>query len=138
MTKGVSYLNPPNAPSPGGLYSHVAVVEAGRTAHIAGQVSVDRNGKVVGAGDAAAQIVQVFANLEAILTDLGVSFDSVCAFTTYLVGRATLEPWFTVRTQVYKRIYPDGKYPPNTLLVIEGLNRPEILVEISAIVRLPE
>lgn len=138
MAKGVTYLNPPGAPGTVGLYSHAAIVEGGRVAHIAGQVSVDASGNIVGEGKPAMQIEQVFANLEAVLKGLGADFRSVCAFTTYIVGGAMREPWFTTRTAVYKRIYPDGVCPPNTLLVIDGLARPEYLVEISAIVRLPD
>jgi enamine deaminase RidA (YjgF/YER057c/UK114 family) len=138
MAKGVTYLNPSGAPKTVGLYSHVAIVEGGRVAHIAGQISADATGNVVGAGNPAAQIAQVFANLEAVLKGLGADFKCVCAFTTYIVGAAMREPWLTHRTEIYKRIYPDGSYPPNTLLVIEGLARPEYLVEISAIARLPD
>ena len=37
------------------------------------------------------------------------------------------------RTEVFAEIYPDGDYPPNTLLVVDRLVQPELLVEISAI-----
>lgn len=135
---GVKFLNPPGAPKTVGLYHHAAVVSGGRMAHIAGQVSADAAGNVVGVGNPAAQIEQVFANLDAVLRGLGADFGSVCAFTTYIVGAAMREPWFSTRTAIYKRIYPDGGYPPNTLLVIEGLANPDYLVEISAIARLPD
>ena len=42
------------------------------------------------------------------------------------------------RDAVYAEHFPDGNYPPNTLLVISGLVRPEMKVEISAVVRLPD
>jgi enamine deaminase RidA (YjgF/YER057c/UK114 family) len=138
MAGGVTYLNPPGAAKTVGLYSHVAIAEAGRTAHIAGQVSADANGNVVGAGDPAAQIEQVFANLGSVLKGLGTDFRGVCAFTTYIVGAAMREPWFKTRTEIYKRIYPDGVCPPNTLLIIEGLANPDYLVEISTVARLPD
>ena len=133
----VSYMNPPSAPKPQGLYSNVAIVEPGRMAYIAGQVCVDKSGTIIGAGDLAAQINQVFANLEAILKDLGAGFTDVVEFTTYLVGRDTLAPWMKARTDVYARIFPAKSYPPNTLLIIDQLVRPEFKLEISAIARIP-
>jgi enamine deaminase RidA (YjgF/YER057c/UK114 family) len=133
----VTYVNPPNAPKVQGLYSHVAIAEPGRMGYIAGQVSVNKAGHVIGAGNFAMQAQQVFANLEAILKDLGCGFSDVAEFTTYLVGESSVDPWFKVRTDIYNRIYPSKLYPPNTLLVIDRLVKPEFLVEISAIARLP-
>ena len=138
MAKGVSYINPPGTTKPVSPYSHASIVEGGRMVHIAGQVSADGAGNTIGAGDPRAQIEQAFANVETVLKGLGADFTCVCAFTTYIVGAAMREPWFACRTDVYKRIYPGGAYPPNTLLIIEGLAKPEYLVEISAIARLPD
>ena len=134
---GVTYLNPPSAPPPAGMYSHVARMTPGEVAFIAGQVSVDGKGNVVGAGDLAAQVEQVFANLGAILKDLGADFEQVVPFTTYLTSADSIPTWMSARTAVFPKLFPGGKYPPNTLLVIDRLVKPEFLLEIEAIVRLP-
>src|SRR5438445_9090510 len=44
-------------------YSHVVVASGARTIYIAGQVSVDEEGRVVGDGDLAAQTTQVMHNI---------------------------------------------------------------------------
>jgi enamine deaminase RidA (YjgF/YER057c/UK114 family) len=44
-------------------YSHVVVASGARTIYIAGQVSTDEEGRVVGEGDLAAQTTQVMQNL---------------------------------------------------------------------------
>jgi enamine deaminase RidA (YjgF/YER057c/UK114 family) len=137
MKRGVTYVNPPGASPIFGAYSHVAIMEPGRMAHIAGQVAVDDKGQFVAPGDFAGQVPAVFDNIERILKGLGVGFDSIVGLTTYVVGEANLKPWFEARTKVYERIYPDKSYPPNTLVVVSGLNRPELLLEIAAIARLP-
>ena len=54
MTK--KFVNPPNL-KPLGMYSQVAVATGGSLAFISGQVAVDAQGKVVGAGDIQAQAV---------------------------------------------------------------------------------
>ena len=38
---------------------------------------------------------------------------------------------------MFPTIFPEGDYPPNTLLVIDGLVREEFLVEVSAVAALP-
>ena len=60
-------VNPDTLLTPRG-YSHVVTIEgAQKLAFIAGQVAVDKEGKLVGAGDLTAQIKQVAHNLIAAL-----------------------------------------------------------------------
>jgi enamine deaminase RidA (YjgF/YER057c/UK114 family) len=135
LTKTVTYLNPPNATPPAGIYSHVARMTPGELAFIAGQVAVDKAGTSIGAGNLAAQVNQVFANLGAILKDLGTDFESVVQFTTYLTSAEAIPVFMSARAALFPTLFPDGKYPPNTLLVIDRLVKPEFLIEIEAIAR---
>ena len=137
MSKGVTYLNPPNAPPPSGMYSHVARATAGELAFIAGQVAVDGNGNIVGKGDFAEQVRQVFENIGAVLKDLGTDFESVVQFTTYVTDAQHVPVWISTRNEIYPRLYPGGKYPPNTFVVVQALVRPEFLVEIQTIAKVP-
>ena len=137
MTKGVSYLNPPSSTPPAGMYSHVARMAPGEVAFIAGQVAVDRSGATVGVGDLAAQVNQVFANLGDILKDLGTDFESVVQLTTYLTGADGIPGFMSARSALFPKLFPGGKYPPNTLLVIDRLVKPEFLIEVAAIARVP-
>ena len=134
---GVTYLNPPSAPPLLGLYSHVARMQPGEVAFIAGQVAVDRGGNPVGVGDLAAQVRQVFENIGLILGDLGAGFDAIVQFTTYLTEADAIKTWMSARAELFPNLFPAGAYPPNTLLVIERLVRPEFLIEVEAIARLP-
>jgi enamine deaminase RidA (YjgF/YER057c/UK114 family) len=134
---GVIYVNPPSAPPVQGMYSHVARMEPGELAFIAGQVAVDAKGNIIGAGDLAAQVEQVFANLGAILKDLGADFECVVQFTTYLTSAESIPTWMSARSGLFPKLFPGCKYPPNTLLVIDRLVRPELLVEVEAIARVP-
>ncbi len=59
-------------PSPG--YSQVVEVRPGRIIYVAGQVSVDRAGKLVGEGDMRTQAQQTFENLKAALEASGAKF----------------------------------------------------------------
>jgi 2-iminobutanoate/2-iminopropanoate deaminase len=133
---GVSYCNPPSAPPALGMYSHVARVRPGELAFIAGQVAVDAQGNAVGVGDLGKQVKQTFANLGAILRDLGATFESVVQFTTYLTDADSIPAFMSARAALFPHLFPAGAYPPNTLLVVARLVKPEFLIEVEAIARL--
>jgi enamine deaminase RidA (YjgF/YER057c/UK114 family) len=133
---GVAYFNPPSAPPPQGMYSHVARVAPAELAFIAGQVAVDAKGNPVGVGDFAAQVGPVFENLGNILTDLGTDFEAVVQFTTYLTSADAIPIWMRERAALFPKLFPGGKFPPNTLLVVERLVKPEFLLEVAAIARI--
>ena len=132
---GVTYINPPSAPPVQGMYSHVA--RAGELAFIAGQVAIDAKGNPVGVGDVAAQTVQVFDNLGKVLKDLGADFESVVQFTTFLTKTDTIPAFMSARSTLFPKLFPGGKFPPNTLLVIDRLVKPEFMIEIEAIAHVP-
>jgi enamine deaminase RidA (YjgF/YER057c/UK114 family) len=134
---GVTYVNPPSAPPAQGLYSHVARMQPGEIAFIAGQVAIDAKGTPVGVGDLSAQVTVVFDNMGQILEDLGTNFESVVQFTTYLTKAEHLPIWMSARAALFPKLFPGGMYPPNTLLVIDRLVKPEFLVEVEAIARVP-
>ncbi len=130
-----SIVNTAEAPQPIGAYSQAVRVKAGELVFLAGQVGIDSEGKLAGDG-VAAQTRQVFANLGGVLEAVGASFSNVVELTTYLVGKESVQPFIQARTEIFPGIFPDGDHPPNTLLIIDGLVRPEFLVEIKAVAAL--
>ena len=130
-------LNPSAAPQPIGAYSLAVEASAGRLLFVAGQVGLNAGGNLVGPGDAAAQTRQVFQNIGQILAGAGASFSNVVEFTSYVVGRESIQPFIQARTEIFPELFPNGDYPTNTLLVIEGLVREEFLVEVKAVAVLP-
>jgi enamine deaminase RidA (YjgF/YER057c/UK114 family) len=137
LTKPVTYLNPPSSTPPAGMYSHVARMAPGELAFIAGQVAVDRSGATVGVGDVGAQLNQVLVNLGDILKDLGTGFESIVQLTTYLTSADSIPPFMEARGALFPKLFLGGAYPPNTLLVIDRLVKPEFLIEVAAIARVP-
>jgi enamine deaminase RidA (YjgF/YER057c/UK114 family) len=126
-------VNPPSMPAPRGLYSHLAIAPHARLAFIAGQLSVDADGKLVGEGDIDHQIERCFRNVELALRALGVGWAQLAKMTTYVTAPQGIDDFYRVRERLFPGFFPDGKYPPNTLLVIDQLVRPEFLVEIEGI-----
>ena len=130
-------VNTADAPQPLGAYSQAIKVKATELVYVAGQVAVDAAGELVGSGDVAAQTRQVFQNLGQVLNAAGATFSNVVEFTTYLVGRDSIQPFIAARAELFPSIFPDNDYPPNTLLVIDSLVREDFLVEIKAVAALP-
>src|ERR1700740_1546072 len=130
---GVKYNNPSSLPKPLGAYSHIARAKAHELVFIAGQVAVNEGGELVGKGDFAAQMRQVFDNLGRALGSEGLDFANVTKFTTYLVHSQDIEEFMAVRKELFARIYPGGQYPPNTLLMVDRLVGEQFLIEVEAI-----
>ncbi len=129
----VKYKNPPGLPKPLGAYSHIARAKASELLFIAGQLAVNEAGELVGKGDFAAQMRQVFDNLGRALRSEGLGFANVIKFTTYLVHSQDIEGFMVVRNELFARIYPEGEYPPNTLLMVDRLVGEQFLIEVEAI-----
>ena len=131
----VRYIDPQGAPPAQGLYSHAAKVRAGDLYFIAGQLAVDGDGKVVGRQDFEAQFHKVFENLGTVLAGLGVSFDEVAKFTTYFVHSQDIEKFMKLRAELFPKIFKGGKFPPNTICVIDRLVKEDFLLEVEAVAR---
>jgi 2-iminobutanoate/2-iminopropanoate deaminase len=57
--------------------------------------------------------------------------------TTYLVRAEHISDFYAARERIFPNLFPDRAYPPNSLLVVQRLVRPELLVEIQALAAAP-
>ena len=131
--KHPAYVNPEGAPAPIGMYSNLS--STGNLLFVAGQVGLRIDGELAGE-DLASQATQAFDNLSALLGSHGGSLRDVVKFTTYLVDAEEIAEFFEIRQRLFPDLFPDGEYPPNTLLVVERLVRPEFRIEVEAIAQL--
>jgi enamine deaminase RidA (YjgF/YER057c/UK114 family) len=121
------HVNPPALSTPTG-YTHVVVPARGRLAFIAGQVSADKSGAVVGKGDFRAQAKQVFENLKTAVEAAGGTMADVAKINIYATDISQIAVLREVRGQ-----YFTGTLPASTLVQVVALARPEYLLEIEAI-----
>ena len=129
-------VQPPGLGAPIGPYSHIFSVDVQsftRLVFIAGQVAFDRDGNLVGANDMGAQFQQVYANLQAAVEAAGGTMANIVCLRTYLTRAEDLPVFNESRAAHYPRLFPDGVYPPNTLLIIDRLVNPDLLLEIEAV-----
>ncbi|MFQ5521418.1 MAG: RidA family protein, partial [Candidatus Methylomirabilia bacterium] len=107
------------------------VAPGGALLVVAGQVGMDGEGRVVGE-DVVSQTKRALENIRAVLAAAGCTMRNVVRFQTFLTGAEYIEGFMQARREAFPNYFPDGTYPPNTLLVVSRLVRPELLVEIEA------
>ena len=128
----VKRTNPPTLSKPTG-YTHIVEVNgAARTVYISGQIALDRDGNVVGAGDMKAQAEQVFRNLQAALDAAGAKFSDVVKMNTYTTDISQIQAIRDVRGKYFGDVTP-----ASTLVQVVHLARPEFLLEIEVIAAVP-
>jgi enamine deaminase RidA (YjgF/YER057c/UK114 family) len=111
------------------LPTFTQVIKAGNTVYISGQIAFNAQGELVGAGDITAQATQVFENLKIALAAAGAGFAQLAKLTVFVTDGRYREAVSAVRRQYL------GSPDPvtSTFLVVAGLARPELLLEIEAI-----
>jgi enamine deaminase RidA (YjgF/YER057c/UK114 family) len=131
-----AYLQSRHARQAAGSILPVTRTKPNEFLFVAGMLSTDESGNVVGAGDFNAQCARVFANIEAALNSAGGGFENVAQFTTYLVHSQDIPEFMDFRLREFPRMFPSGRYPPNTLLIVSRLVQEPFLVEVQTIAAL--
>ena len=132
----IQIVNPDGLGKPLGQYSHLTRVKASEFVFIAGQVGVDQDGKLTGDGGFDAQCLQTFANIETALKSVGAGWGNIVQFTTYLVHSQDIPKFMAFRLREFPKMFANGAYPPNTLLMIDRLVQEQFLVEVQAVAAL--
>ena len=125
---------PKGMPEPLGRYSQICVVRDQDIAFVAGQVGLLESGELAGDGSFVAQVTHTFNNIGVALEAIGASFSDVVKTSTFIVAGEPIEEFMKARTAVFEQIYPDGQYPPNTILVVNRLVEERLLIEIEVTV----
>ena len=118
-------LNPSTVSKPGAGYSQGVAV--GGATYVAGQVSVDATGAIVGRGDLVAQTRQTLANLEHVLAAGGMTLADVVSTTVYLTDLTDYRAFCKTWCEVF------GDHCPARATVKAELVHPDLMVEIQAV-----
>ena len=129
-------FSPATLPPPVG-YSHIAKVNKGTLIYLAGQVSSDASGKLVGEGNFEAQAEQVFSNVKIAVEAAGGTMADIVKMNIYLVAEVSQDEVPKMRA-VRDRYVNKEKPPASTLVVVSRLARPDWLLEIEAIAALDD
>lgn len=119
-------------------YSQVVKTDASTTVYIAGQGAVDKEMKLVGAGDYHAQTKQALRNLTAALAAAGATPENIVSTVIYVVGLD--EKAVEGCAGAFHEALNGEPFPPNasSMIGVERLMLPGMLVEISAVAVIDE
>ncbi|MBM4519892.1 RidA family protein [Rhodococcus hoagii] len=115
-------------------YHHVAIGSGTRHVHVAGQIARLAAGTPVAPGDLTGQVAQALRNTAAGLTGAGATFDDVVRLTFYVTGWTPdkIDGFMAGIEQVAAEIGLAVPMPPASLIGVEYLFEPDVLVEVEA------
>ncbi|TPJ34176.1 RidA family protein [Mesorhizobium sp. B2-8-3] len=124
--------NPAAVWKPFGAFSMVKIHEGGQLVHLKGQVSLDREGQIVGKGDMRAQVRQTLENIKAVLAAIGGEMADIVSLTQYTTDIER----FMASGDIRKEFFSEP-YPVTTTVEIVRLYHPDLQIEITAIAEIP-
>ena len=114
-------------------YAPAVVTEGGRTVWLAGILAAEDEDGASLAGDFKGQVRCIFRKMARQMEDVGGSLGDVVTMTGYITEvRYNLD---FVETR--KEFFDEDRYPASTLVTVQALNRPDAMVEITAVAVLP-
>ena len=108
-------------------------VRAGNMVFVRGQTGMDLKGKIHGINDPAAQTENAMRCLKTLLEEAGSKLEDVCKIVIYVTDRAYREAVYRVIGKWLK-----GVHPVSTGIIVQGLARPELLMEIDVFAVIPD
>jgi enamine deaminase RidA (YjgF/YER057c/UK114 family) len=130
-----NYLHPGGVTGESGRWSHASSVVIGnaRLIFVAGQTARREDGQPLSDDDFEKQFRRVYDSLGLVLSEAGATFDAVTSMRAFLTRREDIEAYTRLRDAAHDVLFPAGKYPPSTLVVVDGLAHPQMLLEVEAI-----
>ncbi|WP_298821883.1 RidA family protein [uncultured Roseibium sp.] len=125
-------FDPPDTWDPFGAFSQAVIAGDGKTIYLKGQVSLDRDGEVVGEGDMAAQVTQVLKNISDVLGAMGGRMSDIVSLQQFTTDIQAFMHCSEIRLRFF-----DAPYPVTTTLEVSSLYDARLLVEITAIAEIP-
>ena len=127
------FINPPELPKWEQSFSQVAVVHCGstKTIYLSGQVSVDRENKLIGEGDLKVQAERAFENLQTALAGAGATPADVVKMNIYVKNYNPAH--VAIVREAMKRVFRHKDLPASTWLGVETLALEGFLIEVDAV-----
>ncbi|WP_435111845.1 RidA family protein [Nocardiopsis synnemataformans] len=115
-------------------YHHVAVGTGTRHVHVSGQIARRADATPVAPGDLAGQVAQALRNTATGLAGAGATFDDVLRLTFYVTAwePGKIDAFMAGVAEVAEEIGLPTPLPPSSLIGVDHLFEPDVLVEVEA------
>ena len=128
----IDSFDPDSVWKPFGAFSQAVVQGTGKIVHLKGQVSLDREGEIVGAQDIDAQVEKTLENIKTILSGFGGSMEDIYSLTHHVTNIEEFMKTGHIRSRYFK-----PPYPVTTTVEVTRLYHPDLLVEITSSAEIP-
>jgi 2-iminobutanoate/2-iminopropanoate deaminase len=108
-------------------YGYSQAIKVGDTIHLAGQVSHDDKGDIVGEGNMEAQMRQAYSNVKKILSRYGAAIDNVVDEILFVTD---MDAAMAARSKLQHEVYSGIVPPASTIVQIQRLAFPVLMIEI--------
>jgi enamine deaminase RidA (YjgF/YER057c/UK114 family) len=113
-------------------YGYTQAVKVRNTIYLAGQVSHDDKGNIVGPGDMEAQMRQAYANIEKVLAQYGATIDNVVDEVLFVTD---MDAAFAARVKCRQVVFAGKPQVASTIVQIQRLAFPELMIEIKCVAK---
>ncbi len=114
-------------------YGYSQAVKIGDTIYVSGQISHDETGEIIGVGDVEAQMRQAYQNIKKVLAAYGAGVENIVDETVFVTD---METAFKAAVKVRKEIFAGVPVAASTIVQIERLAFPELMIEIKCVAKL--
>ena len=129
----VDSFNPQSVWKPFGAFSMGVILGEGQIIYLKGQVALDRDGRVVGKGDMAAQTRKTLENIQNVLAAVGGVMGDIFSLTQFVTDIKQF-----MNTGDIRRDFFQEPFPVTTTVQVVCLYDPDLLVEITAMAEIPQ
>jgi 2-iminobutanoate/2-iminopropanoate deaminase len=129
----VDSFNPQLVWKPFGAFSMGVIQGEGQIVYLKGQVALDKDGRVVGKGDMAAQTRKTLENIQTVLATVGGAMGDIFSLTQFVTDIKQF-----MKTGDIRREFFQEPFPVTTTVQVVCLYDPDLLVEITAMAEIPQ
>ena len=113
-------------------YGYSQAIKVEDTIYVSGQVGHDDKGNIQGQGNMEIQMLQAYANIKKVLAQYGATMDNVVDEVLFVTD---MDAAFSARIKCKQEVFSGNPLLASTIVQIQRLAFPELLVEIRCICR---
>ena len=128
----IDSFDPDTVWKPFGAFSMAVVQGTGKVVHLKGQVSLSKEGIIVGDGDIEKQVEKALKNIQSILASFGGRMEDIYSLTHHVTDIDEFMKTGHIRNQFFR-----PPYPITTTVEVSRLYDPKLMVEITGSAEIP-